>query len=79
MTPAWAQRQAELLSDCIVSPDVFHHLVDRLSDFVVPYHINTLSRPKPASAMSTATWQVSCPIWTARMPSRLRPWSMSSA
>src|SRR5439155_23315008 len=37
MTPAWAQRQAELLSDCIVSPDVFHHLVDRLSDFVVPY------------------------------------------
>ena len=37
MTPAWAQRQAELLSDCIVSPDVFHHMVDRLCDFVVPY------------------------------------------
>jgi len=37
MTPAWAQRQAKLLSDCIVSPDVFHHLVDRLRDFVVPY------------------------------------------
>ena len=37
MTPAWAQRQAELLSDCIVSPDVFHHMVDRLRDFVVPY------------------------------------------
>jgi|SRR5882724_2182295 len=37
MTPAWAQRGEELLSDCIVSPDVFMHMVDRLSDFVVPY------------------------------------------
>ena len=37
MTPAWAQRQEELLSDCIVSPDVFNHMVDRLCDFVVPY------------------------------------------
>jgi SRSO17 transposase len=37
MTPAWAQRQADLLSDCIVSPDVFEFIVDRLCDFVVPY------------------------------------------
>ncbi len=37
MTPAWAQRQKELLRDCVVSPDVFHHMVDRLDDFVVPY------------------------------------------
>jgi len=37
MTPAWAQRQKELLSDCVVSPDVFHHMVDRLGDFVAPY------------------------------------------
>src|SRR4030095_4258891 len=37
MTPAWAQRQEELLSDCVVSPDVFNHMVDRLGDFVVPY------------------------------------------
>ena len=37
MTPAWAQRQAELLRECIVFPDVFHHMVDRLSDFIVPY------------------------------------------
>ena len=37
MTPAWAQRQEELLSDCIVSPDVFASMVDRLCDFVVPY------------------------------------------
>src|SRR5215510_7574751 len=37
MTPAWAQRQAELLRDCIVSPDVFDSMVARLDDFVVPY------------------------------------------
>src|SRR5438552_18895177 len=37
MTPLWAQRQEELLSDCLVSPDVFNHMVDRLCDFVVPY------------------------------------------
>jgi len=37
MTRAWAQRQAELLRDCIVSPDVFASMVDRLGDFVVPY------------------------------------------
>ena len=37
MTPAWAQRQAELLSDCIVSPEVFDHMVERLRDFAVPY------------------------------------------
>ena len=37
MTPAWAQRREELLSDCIVSPDVFNPMVDHLRDFVVPY------------------------------------------
>ena len=37
MTPAWAQRKDELLSDCIVSPDVFNQMVDRLGEFVVPY------------------------------------------
>ena len=37
MTPAWAQRKEELLSDCIVSPDVFNQMVDRLDEFVVPY------------------------------------------
>jgi SRSO17 transposase len=37
MTPAWPQRRADLLSDCIVSPDVFESMVDRLCDFVVPY------------------------------------------
>src|SRR5215475_4913988 len=37
MHTVWAQRQAELLRDCIVSPDVFNSMVDRLRDFVVPY------------------------------------------
>src|SRR5262245_11669564 len=37
MTSAWAQRQEELLRDCLVSPDVFDHMVERLRDFAVPY------------------------------------------
>src|SRR6266852_995930 len=37
MTPVWAQRREELLSECIVSPDVFNQMVDRLGEFVVPY------------------------------------------
>jgi SRSO17 transposase len=37
MTPAWAKRREDLLSDCVVSPDVFHHMMDRLDDFVAPY------------------------------------------
>jgi hypothetical protein len=37
MSTVWAQRREELLSDCIVSPDVFNHMMGRLGDFVVPY------------------------------------------
>ena len=37
MTPAWAQRQEALLRDCIISPDVFDHMVERLRAFAVPY------------------------------------------
>src|SRR2546425_12143384 len=37
MNTTWAQRREELLRDCIVSPDVFHQMVDRLGEFVVPY------------------------------------------
>ena len=33
----WAQRQEELLSDCVVSPHVFDYRVDRLCDFAAPY------------------------------------------
>src|SRR4029450_7211736 len=37
MTPAWAQRREEMLSDCLVSPDVFTQMVDRLGECIVPY------------------------------------------
>ena len=37
MHTVWAQRREEVLSDCLVSPDVFHQMVERLAEFVVPY------------------------------------------
>ena len=37
MHPIWAQRREEVLSDCLVSPDVFTQRVDRLDAFIVPY------------------------------------------
>ena len=37
MRTMWAQRREELLSDCLVSPEVFTPLIDRLGEFVVPY------------------------------------------
>ena len=37
MNPVWAQRREEVLSDCLVSPDVFQQMVERLAAFVVPY------------------------------------------
>jgi hypothetical protein len=37
MNPVWAQRREEVVSDCLVSPDVFHQMVERLAKFVVPY------------------------------------------
>jgi SRSO17 transposase len=37
MSTVWTQRREDLLSDCIVSPEVFHQMIDRLSEFVVPY------------------------------------------
>ncbi len=37
MALTWAQRREELLSDCMVSPDVFNPIIDRLAEFVAPY------------------------------------------
>jgi SRSO17 transposase len=37
MNPVWAQRREEVLSDCLVSPDVFTPMVERLGEFVMPY------------------------------------------
>src|SRR5438093_13485958 len=36
MALTWAQRREALLSDCIVSPDGFTPMIDRLAEFVVP-------------------------------------------
>src|SRR6266536_6387194 len=49
MNTVGAQRKEELLSDCIVSPDVFNHMMDRLGDFVVPYQhaLARLSETEP--------------------------------
>jgi SRSO17 transposase len=37
MNPVWLQRREEVLRDCLVSPDVFTQMVERLGEFVVPY------------------------------------------
>jgi len=37
MHTGWAQRREEVLRDCLVSPDVFTQMVERLGEFVVPY------------------------------------------
>src|SRR3989454_2509891 len=37
MHTVWAQRREEVLRDCLVSPDVFTQMVDRLDKCVVPY------------------------------------------
>ena len=37
MHTVWAQRREEVLSDCSVSPVVFHQMVERLGEFVIPY------------------------------------------
>ena len=47
MIPAWAQRREAMLSDCLVSPDVFHQMVDRLGEFVVPYQQALVTEADP--------------------------------
>ena len=37
MHPIWAQRQKNMLNDCLISPDVFTLIMERLDAFVVPY------------------------------------------
>jgi SRSO17 transposase len=61
MTLAWAQRQAELLRDCIVSPGVFQHMVDRLHDFAAPYQ----------HALKTEASQRNMPLYLAGLLSHL--------
>jgi len=37
MHPVWAQRRVEIWNDCLVSPDVFQQMGERLAAFVVSY------------------------------------------
>jgi hypothetical protein len=75
MTPAWAPRQEELLSDCIVSPDVFHHMVDRLRAFVVPYQHALLTEAGQRNLHLYL--QGYCPTCHARMPRTSQRWSLN--
>src|SRR2546426_161651 len=59
ITPAWAQRQEELLSDCIVSPDVFNPMMDRLRTFVVPYQQALATEGRSTTARWACTWGTS--------------------
>src|SRR5882724_10927574 len=68
MTPAWALRQEELLSDCVVSPDVFSHMAGRLGDFVAPYQ----------QALETEAGKRNVPLYLAGLLSHL-PCKTSSA
>jgi hypothetical protein len=37
MHNVWARRREEVLRDCLVSPDVFTQMGERLGEFVIPY------------------------------------------
>src|SRR6516225_5712649 len=37
MNHVWARRREEVLRDCLVSPDIFTQMVERLGEFVRPY------------------------------------------
>src|SRR5206468_12014460 len=59
--PVWAQRREALVRDCLVSPDVFHQMVERLGDFVVPYQ----------HALETEVGQRQMPLYLAALLSHL--------
>ena len=61
MTPTWTQRREALVSDCLVSPDVFTSMVERLGDFVVPYQ----------RALETAAGQHHRPLYLQGLLSHL--------
>src|SRR6266851_5728503 len=62
MNTVWAQRREEMLNDCLVSPDVFNQMVDRLGEFVVPYQ----------HALETETGQHHMPLYLQGLLSHLQ-------
>jgi hypothetical protein len=81
MTLTWAQRREELLGDCIVSPDVFNPMIDRLAAFVVPYR--QALETEAAQRNLHTTWKVSGGPYagsnSSKMSSHLRPRANSEA
>ena len=67
MTPAWAQRQEELLRDCIVSPDVFDHYGGPSARFRGALSTRSRDRGRPAQCVSLPR-RSPVPLATARMP-----------
>src|SRR5438132_2225192 len=61
MSTVWAQRREDLGSDCLVSPDVFYQMLDRLCAFVVPYQ----------RALETETGQRNVPLYLQGLLSHL--------
>ena len=74
MTPIWAQRREELRSDGLVSPDVFHQMVDRLAEFVVPYQ--QALEAEAGHPMHLYLQGLLSPLQRKRMPRKSRPGSM---
>ena len=70
-TPMWAQQREALLRDCIVSPDVFTSMVERLGDFVVPYQ--RALETEASQRNVTVTSRGCCRTSTAIMPRKFGP------
>src|SRR5215471_2050180 len=62
MHTVWAQRREEVVNDCLVSPDIFPHMVDRLAEFVVPYQ----------HVLETEAGQRNVPLYLAGLLSHLQ-------
>gem|GEM_PF-5228834 len=60
MTPAWAQRREEMLSDCLVSPDVFTQMVDQQ----IPRNSRQNSRPSKQADQAF--------LWLGSIPFRFK-------
>jgi len=63
MIPAWAQRQVELLSDCIVSPDVFASIKNARG--TPPFRAGRKGRG-PTGATAEPSGGVEAPAFTER-------------
>ena len=77
MTPTRAQRQRDVWRDCVVSPAVFPHMVDRLGDFVVSYQHVRETEASPYT-VSLSLQELLSPL-PRKKPRTSRRWSILSA